>query len=246
MIYNINQVKNIFEGKNVIIVGPANNLIGTNLGEFIDSQDIVCRINSSYIISEELQKDYGRRCDVLFNGCNTLLLCVLNRHRSYIKDCKLVINPTSKIHYTDFNMTKKNVYENYKNIELDIPFYQAEGKYEKNMNEKGINTGMCSLDFLLNDKINIKQLYICGFSFYNIKKKIINNIKINPYHTYLFDINKYKCNCSMDKPCKKRIDKPSEHHDVNISVETKQKKFFITNILSNKKVKIHDTIKNII
>ena len=77
-------------------------------------------------------------------------------------------------------------------------------------------------------------------------KKKINNIKINPYNTYLFDINKYKCNCSMDKPCKKRNDKPTGNYDVSIPTETKQKNFFITNILSNKKVKIHDTIKNII
>ena len=243
---DINTVKKILTNNRVIIVGPANNLISSNLGKFIDSYDIVCRINSSYIISNELEKDYGKRCDILFNGCNTLLLCVLNRHKKYLKNCKLVINPSSKIHNQDYILTKKSVYENYQDINLNIPFYQVENKYERNMTEKGLNTGLCSLDFLLNNELDIKELYVCGFSFYNVKKKINEKIKINPYNTYLFDIKKYKCNCSKDKPCKKRTDNPEGDYDVNIQTELKQKNFFMKNILSNKKVKIHDTIKNII
>lgn len=110
---NIEHLKNIFENKKVILVGPANNLIGTNLGKFIDSHDVVCRLNDSFIIAEEKQKDYGRKCDVLINSCNTRALCVINRYIDYLKDCKLIINPSSKVHNADYKNNGKKCYISY-------------------------------------------------------------------------------------------------------------------------------------
>ena len=82
--------------------------------------------------------------------CNCQMLCVMDRHRKYLKKCKLIINPTSKIHRQDYKITGKSVYQNYLELGLKIPFYQVNGKYEKNMNYLKLNTGMCALDFLLN------------------------------------------------------------------------------------------------
>lgn len=242
MIKNINYVNEIFNNKTVIIVGPANNLIGLNMGEFIDSFDIVCRLNDSYIISDERQKDYGKRCDVLLHTCNCQMLCIMDRYRKYLDNCKLIINPTSKSHKQDFNNTTKNVYQNYLDINLNIPFYQVEGKFEKNMSS-GINTGLCALDFLLNGT-ELNNLYICGLSFHGVKEnKYIENNMVKLYDTYLFDSKiVYNCNCNISKPCKKRNDPKL----TLISLEIKQLEYFKTNILIHSKAIVDKTIKNLL
>lgn len=233
------EINEIFENKKVIIVGPANNLIGLNKGDFIDSFDIVCRLNDSYIISDERQKDYGKRCDILLNTCNCQLLCIMNRYRDYLKECKLVINPTSCVHKQDYINTKKNVYNNYLTINLNVPFYQVTGKYEQNMTNKGLNTGLCSLDFLLNG-VNLNSLYICGFSFHGCKdNNYIVNKKVMSYDTYLFDSKVvYSCNCLETSPCKKRVDNKYSW----VINELKLLEFFKNNIVNHQKAIIDDTI----
>ena len=234
---------NIFNNKNVIIVGPANNLIGEKKGEFIDSFDVVCRLNDSYIISEDKVEDYGKRCDVLLNTCNCELLCIMNRYRKYLKNCRLVINPTSLVHRQDYNNTKKNVYNNYLDINLNIPFVQVQGKFETNMTKKKLNTGMCALDFLLNGT-KLNSLYICGFSFHGIKeKKYITGNTVLSYETYLFDSKiVYNCNCDSTKPCKKRVDR----RFALIYNEQNQLKYFKNNIMNHSKVTVDDTIKKLV
>lgn len=54
------------KNKRCIIVGPAGYLEGKGLGEWIDSFDVVVRLNWDGYISPELQIDYGKRCDVLY------------------------------------------------------------------------------------------------------------------------------------------------------------------------------------
>tara|TARA_Y100000389_G_scaffold109893_1_gene106987 strand:+ start:6567 stop:7277 length:711 start_codon:yes stop_codon:yes gene_type:complete len=234
---------NLLKDKKVIIVGPANNLIGEKKGKFIDSFDIVCRLNDSYIISEDRIEDYGKRCDILLHTCNCEMLCIMNRYRKYLKECKLVINPTSSVHGQDYNNTKKNVYENYLDINLNIPFYQVKGKFEKNMLKSNLNTGMCALDFLLNGT-ELKSLHICGFSFHGIKeKKYIRGNTVLSYETYLFDSKiVYNCNCDSTKPCKKRNDP----RYANCSNEKYQLDYFKNNIMNHSKAIIDDTIKNLL
>ena len=58
---NLNNI--IFEkylnDKKIIIVGPASYLIGKNLGNFIDSFDIIIRIKRGYPIEPTLAMDLG-------------------------------------------------------------------------------------------------------------------------------------------------------------------------------------------
>lgn len=239
---NIAHLNNIFENKRVILVGPANNLIGTNLGKFIDSHDVVCRLNNSFIIGEERQKDYGRKCDVLINSCNTRAFCIINRYIDYLKDCKLIINPSSKVHNTDYKNNGKNVYQNYLDLKLNIPFYQVEGEYEKNMVKKGINTGLCALEFLLNG-INLKNLYICGFSFYGVKdKNYVKKDKVKSYETYLFDKKIFNCDCDKSKPCRQRRDPLLE----NKTDKLKELDYFKENIMNHPKAILDNSIKNLL
>ena len=59
-------LKKLIEGKRVCICGPSISQVGTNLGEKIDSYDIVCRINMH--LPWKNKEDYGKKTDLLFNG----------------------------------------------------------------------------------------------------------------------------------------------------------------------------------
>ena len=52
------------KNKSVVIVGPAPYLKGKGRGEFIDSHDIVIRMNKGWKPSPELQKDYGSKTTI--------------------------------------------------------------------------------------------------------------------------------------------------------------------------------------
>ena len=61
---------NPFKGKSVIVVGNSPRILGKNLGNFIDSYDIVVRINKFQIHGYE--KDVGTKCNALHvNECVT-------------------------------------------------------------------------------------------------------------------------------------------------------------------------------
>lgn len=53
--------------KKVIIVGPSPYLIGKKRGSFINSHDIVIRLNKGWKIPKELEIDYGNRTDILWH-----------------------------------------------------------------------------------------------------------------------------------------------------------------------------------
>jgi hypothetical protein len=61
----------LLSGKDVIIVGPAETLIGTGQGKMIDAYDLVVRFNTAIHhipFASELANDIGTRTDILF--CN--------------------------------------------------------------------------------------------------------------------------------------------------------------------------------
>jgi hypothetical protein len=240
---NFNIVLDLFKNKSVALVGPADNLIGQEAGHSIDSCDIVCRINSSYIIPKNLKIDYGSRTDVVFNGCNCLLLCVLKRHINMLQDTTLIINPSSRVHNSDNHLTGRSAYENYMDYDIGLPFYQSEGKYEQAMKKRGMNTGLCSVNFLSNPTLKIKKLKIFGFSFYNSSNERDRAHTMNPYHHYLFDIDEYICNCPKTRPCQRRSDRVSANNHTNVTVQEKQRMMF-KELTNGKNFDIHQSILN--
>ena len=68
MDYQLNKdLLSILKGKRVAIVGPSPHLMGHNIGELIDSYDIVCRVNEVHPTGYE--SDYGDRTDIVFHNC---------------------------------------------------------------------------------------------------------------------------------------------------------------------------------
>ena len=87
----------LLEGKSVIVVGPAETLLGTGQGRVIDSFDLVVRFNTAieYMpFADELARDIGARTDILY--CNTEVLCddIVGQqrlsHEQFIRACEEV------------------------------------------------------------------------------------------------------------------------------------------------------------
>ena len=228
---NYNNIQNLFENKNVCIIGPAKNLINKNEGINIDSYDIVCRINSSYIINKELIKDYGSRTDILFSTCNHTVSEAVKNNINYLKNCKVIINRTNKNHH---GILACDIISKVTNN--TIPFYQvSDNFYEKN---KGLNTGILSILFLLS--LEIKTLYIAGFDFYINS----NNIEEN----YIFNHEKEYKNKPDNLPCVngKKLLKGNISSTYWKDYQKKIINFFKNNLLNNKKVILHSSIKDIL
>ena len=65
----------LLEGKDVVVVGPAETMVGTRRGSVIDAFDVVVRFNTAIVympFAEELAKDVGARTDILY--CNNEVL----------------------------------------------------------------------------------------------------------------------------------------------------------------------------
>ena len=154
------------EGKNVILIGPCNSLIGKNLGDFIDSFDIVVRIKRGYPVPESLYQDLGTKTNLLYttlrldNGSNNLTKKdVENINKNNILICypQPLINQYQKMY--------KLFIKKYPNQKIIL---DKKKKYEDYFNFKN-NTGCeptimtFTIMHLLN--FNIKKLECIGFSF---------------------------------------------------------------------------------
>ena len=217
----------MFDKKKICLIGPAPNLLNTNLGKTIDSFDIVCRINSSYIIKPELIKDYGSKCDVLLSTCNPTLCDAMKNNIQYLNRCKLIINPT-KTYHTGENVTNEKI----KFFQVPDIWYKTQiNKY------KTLNTGLLSIIFLLEQ--NPKELFIAGFSFYN---------QINIEDNYIFDhFNTYKNNPkNLPNTSQGKLLKGDKSNILKDEYINNCKINFKKIIFNKKNVKLHNTISNIL
>ena len=131
-------------GKDVAMVGPAPNLVGTGLGPEIDSFDVVCRVNNSFIINDEMITDYGSRKDILFNSGSDLGLAILQAVWPQWQSAQYIMLPGIHQHFTADHDTV------------------LEGIKEKKWNF--LNTCLSSIRLLLEFEINSLTIY--GFTFY--------------------------------------------------------------------------------
>ncbi len=74
----------LLQNKNVIVVGPAQTLLGTKHGAMIDAYDLVVRFNTvieHLPFSEELARDVGNRTDILYSNNEVLMDGILGQNR---------------------------------------------------------------------------------------------------------------------------------------------------------------------
>ena len=214
----------MFKDKRVIIVGPSSYLENMKSGEFIDSFDLVVRINNVHDVNDKkLVEDLGKKVDVIyFDGSMDT-----DRFNAYsILSPELIkcTYPKTEWFYEDrCNTNIEILKKHFKTQVIDSEKYNNL-KYALDNNLKvRPNSGLISIIDLLS--LPIKELYITGIDFYR-----------NAYSSYHPDYG--LSNLNDIKEIFKKGDN-GDVHDIN-----KQFKYFKTYVCVDKRINMDDTLKN--
>ncbi len=181
----------LVEGKRVAVVGPAGYLMNYSAGDFIDSFDIVCTINSLSSENPDIQESYGTRTDILVhNFCyknKRYILSDLRKNPNFWKKVKLLVAPhANRKNFTqeDRNISKlsESLYDEIcihgKNDCIEPkPIYKTSLRdttilfksiYRRSLpahaRKKIPTVGITFLDMIV--RYPVKHLFLTGFSFY--------------------------------------------------------------------------------
>ena len=164
------EMAHYLKGKDVAMVGPAPNLVGTNMGPEIDAYDVVCRVNNSFIINTDMVPDYGIKKNILFNSGSELGLQVLEDVWPQWQAFEYIMLPGIHQHY---GKDHESVLEGIRRVDMNnIPVFQPrqewffdwQYKIDKEKKWNFLNTGLSSIRLLLEFEINSLTVY--GFTFY--------------------------------------------------------------------------------
>ncbi len=173
MLNSFSSQKNYFKNKSVALVGPSPHLEGKSLGKLIDKYDIVVRINELGI-SKKNFKDYGKRSNVVFL---TLTSRSINIYKAMIDNydlssIEMLVHSGDLQNKNPFLKKQKNedALELFKNLELDLELFHITSPNFIEVCEIFNcfpSTGSQAIFHLL--QLEIKELFVCGFSFYTTK-----------------------------------------------------------------------------
>jgi|TARA_E500000331_G_C17238077_1_gene705735 hypothetical protein len=169
---SIELLSSLLEDKVVAIVGPAQYMTNSNLGEEIDECDTIVRINRSYESIDKYGSDIGSRTDILYScliekPANAGVLDLDEFKKRGIKyicappasDMKGISNTTMLHNLIDVEKVKK--------ISQDIPVRVVDHQFHNQLAravECRPNTGFMAIYDLLRFKPRVLKIY--GFSFY--------------------------------------------------------------------------------
>jgi hypothetical protein len=164
--------KQYLQGKTVALVGPAAYLTKLDTGSYIDSFDIVVRVNRGIELIDDFADSIGRRTDVIYN-------CLIESpdNGGIIDINKLLRNNVqwvSTIPDSDFSgqctsnrlhrmVKRRTVFKIKRNFNFHIMDYKGYGIVNQKVDSRS-NTGFSAIFDLLNH--GVSKLYITGYSFY--------------------------------------------------------------------------------
>jgi hypothetical protein len=161
-----NQLQELLNNKTVAYVCPGQHIVGSDLGEKIDSYDIVIRVNQKFSIPEDKKADYGSRIDIIFSAFNDRCLNECKRNWSFFENCKdLKMAVVTQLPDGPSSGFKKEFEE-----KLGIPYFVPDRQemIGEIFKEAGTscNTGLIGLSMIL--MCNVKKIFIAGMNFYNM------------------------------------------------------------------------------
>lgn len=160
------ELEQLLLNKTIAFVGPSNNIVGKDMGSFIDSHDIVIRPGQLTFLDESLHTDYGKKTDIIFHSFNSWEKEIANSNIEFLQTLKYVVGCMVCI-------SECGGYEKFMNnlISKGIKFHKPNDRYIfRNFRDVGttLSCGISSLLILLN--YDIKSVYITGMDFYNMGK----------------------------------------------------------------------------
>ena len=191
-----NRYKNFLTGKRVAIVGPAQSAFFKENGDYIDSFDIVVRINRGIELIDGNEVFIGNRTDILYN-CLDFDLISGGVLRLVDDRIKFICCPYSIEEHTYNESKLLDIFDKYNVRFINSDVYN---KLKQDSNSR-INTGFGSIvDILQHD---IKQLFITGTDFYR-----------SFYHkNYCSERNRSETTKSIEEELEfKQYDDANHHH----------------------------------
>lgn len=151
--------------KKVVIVGPSPSLEESGKGDWIDSFDIVVRINKAFPVEEEMTKDIGTRTDIHYHCLCTDMHCGGPVFYQEMKESNVFVScPYPKWvrpFHSDVTRFEKD------NKKWDLGFHVLDTDYYMGIAEMlgtRANSGTLTiLDLLCYD---VKELHITGFTWF--------------------------------------------------------------------------------
>ena len=154
-------MKKIVDNKSVILVGPASYMEGSLKAKFIESFDVVVRMNNGYFIDESYVSDVGSRTDILYHCLwgphfpNSIPL--LRSRVGILKTSYPNIHPFMQ-DIEKFNKLNRN--------RVPVEIYELEKfKFLQNTLRSRPNTGTSAIFDLLS--YDISKLHICGVTMFS-------------------------------------------------------------------------------
>jgi len=155
----------ILKNKNIIIVGPSSHLFEKEQKEFIESFDIIVRLNKSFPVKKNQINFIGERTDIYYHcleqsdeNCGKINYIELEKQQVYLSTTYPKDMMPFYIDYIKFENEIKdyNIKTNYINIDF----------YDELMRSIGTrpNSGIAAIADLV--CYDISSLYICGFTFF--------------------------------------------------------------------------------
>jgi len=221
------QYFDFLKNKNVAIVGPATSVMFSENGDFLESHDVLIRVNQGLKISKNNKAFLGNRTDVLYNSLDFHINSGGNLFKEDLTNIEFICcpYPTKEGTFTNLIFNKfeeSSLFEKYKiRFIRDSVYYDA-----KSESNSRINTGFGAiLDLLQHD---LKSLYITGIDFY--RSEYVSGYK--PYDgTSVKEIER-------DLQFKQYLDSSRHHPD-------RQYKLFKKIIKEDNRVKLDDFMKKI-
>lgn len=162
----IHDYGSLVKGRSLIIVGPSKTVLRKKNADFINSFDLVVRLNKILPIPYHMEQFIGYRTDILYNNCNTTdhggdnnlsINLLVNNNVRYLRAS-----------YPPIGVFKKDI-DRFKMINRSrgFPFGHVNTRYYnsvvKKLNTRPYTGTLAILDLL---KYDIKALYITGIDFF--------------------------------------------------------------------------------
>jgi len=177
----------LVKDKTIAYVGPAPNLQGLGMGEFIDSHDLVFRVGDSpvgFMGATGKENDYGSRTDVLVHSFNDHDRPQLEKDINWLRSLKYFLEPMVQSHEAQRQAQWFG--------RIGVPIHHVPDEHVKPgplFDYLGSlpNTGYLGLLTMM--YYDIKHLYLTGFTFYNMNEWSDAG---NCYFDEWYDTEKYK------------------------------------------------------
>jgi hypothetical protein len=167
----LDEFKDYIKEKNILIIGNALGALDQDVGEKIDSYDIVLRFGKG-IPSKAIYKNVGTRTDVWVTG-----ELRMHEHRRLPEDCKILFNNSR------YRSESKKPFDTHLDMYTYAEIHGIERKYNVSKNHS-FSAGAITSHWLANVATGWKSLTWINFNIFTAATKIYNPIaKKDSYST---------------------------------------------------------------